>query len=56
MIDDDVAVIVRFLRGTIAADPCPLSPRIKRLKTLLAKLDPPSAPVGQPKPPEFGST
>jgi hypothetical protein len=48
--DDDIAVIARLLRDTIAADLFPLSPRIKRLKAILAKLDPPAAPVEQPKP------
>jgi hypothetical protein len=28
------------LRDTVAADPFPLSPRIKRLKAILAKPDP----------------
>jgi hypothetical protein len=49
--DDDLAVIVRLLRETIAADPFPLSPRIRGLKAVLAKLDPRAAPVARPKPP-----
>jgi len=44
--DDDIAVVVRLLRDTIAADPFPLSPRIKRLKSILAKPDPPTAHLG----------
>jgi hypothetical protein len=46
--NDDVAVITRLLRDTIAADPYPLSPRIKRLKAILAKFDPSAAPVERP--------
>jgi hypothetical protein len=48
--DDDIATIVRLLRGTIAADPYPLSPRIKRLKAILAKLDWSAASEERPKP------
>ena len=40
--DDERAVLTKLVRDSIAADPYPLSPRIRRLKALLAKLD--SAP------------
>jgi hypothetical protein len=43
-----------LLRETIAADRFPLSPRIKSLKAILDKLDPPPprpAPLPPPKPP-----
>jgi hypothetical protein len=39
--DDDRADLARFL-----ADRCPLSPRVRRLKALLAKIDPVPAPTG----------
>lgn len=49
---DDRAVIAELLRDTIAVDRYPLSPRIRRLKAILAKLEPPSAvePMPAPKP------
>lgn len=46
--DDEHAEIVRLLRATIEADRFPLSPRIKRLKAVLATLDPP-APFARPE-------
>lgn len=51
---DDKAVLVALLRETIAADRFPMSPRIRSLKAILAKLDPPaprSEPMPPPKPP-----
>ena len=33
----------RLLRGVVAEDRFPLSPRIQRLKAILAKLEPPAA-------------
>jgi hypothetical protein len=47
--DADLAVLVALLKQTIAADPFPLSPRIRTLRTILAKLDP-SPPLPQPYP------
>ena len=47
--DDDKAVLVERLRETIERDRFPLSPKVKRLKAVLAKLDPPaprSEPIG----------
>jgi hypothetical protein len=52
--DDDRADLARFLREAIEADRYPFSPRVKRLKALLAKIDPPPpapAPLPPPKPP-----
>jgi hypothetical protein len=48
---DDRADLARFLREAIEADRFPLSPRVKRLKALLAKLDPARAPPVTPLPP-----
>ena len=48
--DDDRAALVELLKETIAADRFPLSPKIKRLKAILAKLAP-SAPRPEPLPP-----
>jgi hypothetical protein len=41
--NEDKATIATLLRESIAADRFPLSPWIKRLKAILAKLDPPSS-------------
>jgi hypothetical protein len=50
--EDDKAVLVDLLRDTIERDRFPLSPRIKSLKAILAKLDPlPPRPEPLPKPP-----
>ena len=52
--DDDKAILAALLRETIAADRFPLSPRVRSLKAILAKLDPPaprSEPIPPPKPP-----
>jgi hypothetical protein len=51
--DDEKAALVALLKRTIAADPYPLSPRVRRLRAILAKLQPPSArpqPHPAPKP------
>jgi hypothetical protein len=51
----DRADLARFLREAIEADRYPLSPRVRRLKELLAKIDPAPAPAVSaypaPKPP-----
>jgi len=47
--DQDRADLARFLREAIEADRFPLSPRVRRLKELLAKIDPAPAPAGPPK-------
>jgi hypothetical protein len=41
--DDERAELVRLLRDAIAADKYFLSPQVKRLKSILAKVDPASA-------------
>ena len=46
---DDKAILAGLLRDTIAADRYPLSPRVRSLKAILDKLDPP-APRAEPYP------
>jgi hypothetical protein len=46
----DRADLARFLREAIEADRYPLSPRVRRLKELLAKVDPAPAPAVTPHP------
>ena len=52
--EDECADLAQFLRDAINADRFPLSPRVRRLKELLAKVDPTPArtvePVPAPKP------
>jgi hypothetical protein len=49
---DEPAAVIKLLRDTIAADRFPLSPRVRRLKSALAKLDPSAAPQrSEPLPP-----
>ena len=51
--DADFAVLVALLKQTIAADRYPLSPRIQKLRAILAKLAPPPPrpePFPRPKP------
>ena len=38
---DDKAALAALLRATIVADRFPLSPRVRELKAILAKLEPP---------------
>jgi hypothetical protein len=45
--DKERANLVRFLREALKADRYPLSPRMRRLKALLAKLAPPPKPPGE---------
>jgi hypothetical protein len=47
---EDRADLARFLREAIEADRYPLSPRVRRLKELLAKVDPAPAPAVTPHP------
>jgi hypothetical protein len=47
---EDCAAIAALLRDTIAADRFPMSPRIKRMRAILYKLDPP-VPKPMPFPP-----
>jgi hypothetical protein len=46
----DRADLARFLREAIDADRFPLSLRVRRLKELLAKIDPAPAPAVMPYP------
>ena len=51
--DDDKAIIAELLRETILASRYPLSPRIRRLRAILAKLAPAlsiAEPLPAPKP------
>jgi hypothetical protein len=48
--EQDRADLARFLREAIEADRYPLSPRVRRLKELLAKIDPAPAPAVTPHP------
>jgi hypothetical protein len=41
--EEERAELLRLLRGVIAGDRFPLSPRIRRLKPILQKLEPPAA-------------
>ena len=47
---EDYAALAALLRDTIKADRFPLSPRIRSLKAILDKLEPP-APKREPLPP-----
>jgi len=52
--DTEIAALIELLRETIAADRFFLSPRIRTLKAILGKLEPPkpaAVPVPAPKPP-----
>jgi hypothetical protein len=52
--DDDKAALIELLHEPIERDRFPLSPKIKRLKAVLAKLDrqaPRPEPLPAPKPP-----
>ena len=43
--DADRTVLIALLHQVIAADPVPLSPRVRRLREILAKLEPPAQPL-----------
>lgn len=51
--DDELAAVVAAVRHTLEADKFPHAPRLKPLRSALAKLDPASAPkpLSEPKPP-----
>jgi hypothetical protein len=51
--DEEHDAVVAALRKLIAEDKFPFSPRLKPLKSALAKLDPPK-PKAPPKPPICG--
>lgn len=46
--EEERRAVLKALREVIAADLYPLSPRIRRLKSALAKLDPDSVPAPRP--------
>jgi hypothetical protein len=48
---DEREAVLKAPRNTIAADGFPLSPRIRKLKSALRKLDPTRAAAPQPYPP-----
>jgi hypothetical protein len=51
--DDEKAALITELQRIIAADPFPLSPLVRQLRAILAKLEPPTArpqPYPAPKP------
>jgi len=52
--DEHRVYLAHFLREAIDGDRYPLSPRVRRLKKLLAKIDPPSALAVTPLPPPPG--
>jgi hypothetical protein len=49
--DEETEVLARLLRRTINGDPYPLSPRVRTLKAILAKIqpEPAHAPLPPPK-------
>jgi hypothetical protein len=49
--DEHRAYLARFLREVIETDCYPLSPRVRRLKALLTKIDPSPASAAAPLPP-----
>ena len=48
---DEAAALIRLLRDIIAEDRFPLSPRVRTLKSVLAKLDPTPCRTVAPYPP-----
>jgi hypothetical protein len=53
--DRDKAALTAILRATIAADRYPLSPRVRQLRAILDKLEPPPArPEPLPPPRRIG--
>jgi hypothetical protein len=53
---EEYAEVVRLVRNAIDGDPYVLSPRVKRLKIILAKLDPQAErPTAIPYPPPLPS-
>ena len=53
--DTDKTMLAEVLRETIAADRFPMSSRVRRLKAILAKLDPHPEPPVIPYPPPLPS-
>jgi hypothetical protein len=52
--DSDKTALVELLRETIAADRYPLSPRIRKLRSILDKLAPSPRPEPYPAPKPIG--
>jgi hypothetical protein len=53
--DADKATLAALLKQTIAADPFPLSPRVRQLRAILEKLEPtPARPQPYPAPKPAG--
>jgi hypothetical protein len=52
--DEEHAAVIAALRKLIDQDRFPLSPRLKPLKSALAKLDPPTLRKPLPEPPQPG--
>ena len=48
MTDDETAALIKELNDIVESDRHPFSPRIRTLRTILAKLDPPAP---RPEPP-----
>jgi hypothetical protein len=56
LVPEEYAEVVRLVRAAIDSDRYPLSPRAKRLKSILAKLDPEAErPTAIPYPPPLPS-
>ena len=51
--DEEAAALAALLTRTIADDPYPLSPRLRPLKCIVAKLQPDRVPEPKPQPKEF---
>src|SRR5436190_2046237 len=49
--DQNRADLARILHEAIEADRYPFSPKVRRLKERLAKIDPESVPAAHPRPP-----
>jgi hypothetical protein len=49
--EEERAAVAQALRRMIDADRFPLAPRLRPLKSALAKLDPPDMPPSEPLPP-----
>jgi hypothetical protein len=48
--DDEKLALVGMLKRAVADDPFPLSPRVRMLEAILAKLEPPAAVPTAPLP------
>jgi hypothetical protein len=48
--EGEKAALVELLKRTIAADPFPMSPRVRQLRAILEKLEPQPYPAPKPAP------